>query len=682
MLSGLWLRLLGAMSHGAVFAAAIVIAGGVGGGASLWLWRSAHQIRAEEKVVSNMPFRNGVVAIGDILRLVAAVQAVEAAGRPDDDTLAELEAAVDILFVRADTFRNKTFDSPSPDREQAAIAGLTALVDEMDAALADGFGSDPGFDAAEFTPGFLSRADAAGEAILTFVDTADQLQDGMLARRAGVIVDQAVAQVTLSLGLSVIFIVALVAMRGEAMAQARRRAAEARARYLAYYDPLTDLPNRISFRERTEALARKHPDGAALLFDLDNFKGINDTLGHEVGDTVLTETAARLRALIDGPDDIAARLGGDEFAAWVTGRTPDEIRALGRRLVEACAVPICADGRVVTPGLSVGIALGRHLPAAAEGAEVETMLRIADFALYASKEAGRGRATLSTPALVDRFEEQRAIVRDLRHAGEGEALEIFMQPKFELARRRPLGFEALVRWRRGDSLVPPDRFIGVAERNGLIAGIDRTVLAKATRLMANYNAGERASYGLSVNISALSLTSDRIVASVSDALDRSGLPPHLLTLEVTETAMIRNRGDAETVLARLRLLGVRIALDDFGAGHASLIHVRTLRPEELKIDRSLVQEIETSSEARLVLDRMVALGLGLGIDVVVEGLETETQARIVAEMGCRIGQGFLWGVPEPAARAFARTTRDRAEAAADADWSEAATITSGRVQRG
>ena len=667
-LAATWHRILGAMSQTSVFAACVVGAGVLGGVSSAWLWTSARATQDEERIVSNQPFRNGVVAVGDLLRLVSAVRRVEAAGPEDADAMADLQAAVDILYVRADTFRNRTVAGPVSAQEAEAVRALDALVGVMDDALAQGLGSDPDFDGDAFAARYLAAGQAAGAAVLAFVDRNDQLQDGILARRANKIVEQARAQIAFSLGMAGVSILALFVLRAEALEWKSRRAAEDRARYLAYFDPLTDLPNRISFRERTEALMVRHPDGAALLFDLDNFKGINDTLGHAVGDTVLRETAHRIRAVIDGPDDIAARLGGDEFAAWVVGQDASSLDVLGRRLVEACARPIHADGRIVTPGISVGIALRRHLPPGSDGAGVETMLRIADFALYTSKEAGRGRATLSTPGLVDRFSEQRAIIEDLREVERSDALEIFMQPKFDLATRSPLGFEALVRWRRGDALLPPDRFIGVAEQNGLIAGIDRRVLASATRLVAAYNRAEGIDYGINVNVSAISLNSDRIVGAVRDALVDTGLPPHLLTLEVTETAMIRNRGDAEAVLARLRALGVRIAVDDFGAGHASLIYVRTLRPHELKIDRSLVREIETSAEARLVLDRMIGVGLGLGIDVVVEGLETDAQARIVADMGCGIGQGFLWGFPEPAEVAFARATRDRAERARDADF--------------
>ena len=654
-LSSAWRRVLEALAHTPTFATLLVVMVVAGGTISVTMLNSAKRIREEERILSVQPFRNGFVAISDVLRVTNIVRRIASSPGIAPKLLIELEAAIDILYVRADTFRNKQVADVSPPLEADAVAALWGLVDMLDTALRSGFGSNPDFDYQGFARDLLIQSEATRSALILYLDDADQQQDKLLAWRADVIVEQAQAQVALSAGASFFALFALMALRAEALERTFRQEAEARARYLAYFDPLTDLPNRVSFRSRSEVMLRMHPDGAAFLMDLDNFKGINDTLGHAIGDQVLKVTGERLSRLIDGPNRIAARLSGDEFAAWITGCSRAELEDLGRRIVAACSEPILTEGQVVNPGVSIGIAVQGDLPDSVP-ASVETMLRVADFALYASKTAGRGRATLSNPDLIRRFTDHRAIVEDLHQASGSGGLLVFLQPKFQLATRLPNGFEALGRGQRGDQLVMPDYFIEIAEQNGLIGDIDRFMLREAVTLIADYNRSRGTSYSININISAINLNSDRIIGSVADTLTATGLQPDLLTLAVTETAMIKNRGNAEAVLRALRKLGVRIAVDDFGAGHASLIYVRTLRPDELKIDRSLLQEIETSAEARLVLERMISVGLGLGIDVVVEGVETEAQAELVAEMGCTIGQGFLWGFPEPALAALDRAT--------------------------
>lgn len=667
LLSLVWGAILGALARRRFYAAVLLIAVALGGTLAVKLLNSAVRIREEEKLLSIQPYRNGFVALSDIMRLSNLVLAPRSAAGTGPDWLAEVEGSVDILYVRKDTFRNEQLDGYAPEREAVAVAGLGDLVDFMDAQIGDGLGLDPGFDYPAFRLAYLALADRVRSDLILYLDQADHEQDTLLARRAGVIVEQAKRQAILAVGLLVVALVALMAMRAEALERRNRREAEARARYLAYYDPLTGLANRVSFQEGSAALHERAGDAAVFLLDLDNFKGINDTLGHAMGDEVLKATAARLERAVDGPGDIVARLGGDEFALYVIDRDLDGLTALGARIVTDCAEPIMVSGLRVNPGVSVGIAARATLPATEESS-VETLMRLADYALYASKSAGRGCFTLSDPALIRRFADYRAIIEDLRDARAANRLDVYFQPKFRLAGNRLWGFEALVRWRRGGDMVRPESFIEIAEQNGMIKEIDLFVLEHAATLTARHNADTGANLAVAVNLSALNLNSDHILGITDEILDRSGLPPDLLTLEVSETAMIRNRGDAEAILSQLSARGIRVSVDDFGAGHASLVYVRSLRPDEIKIDRSLVRGIDTSSEARLVLDRMISVGLGLGMEVVTEGIETAAERDICEQMGASFGQGYLWGAPVQAETALARLEPESVDAPSGEGW--------------
>ncbi|MEO0990156.1 MAG: GGDEF domain-containing phosphodiesterase, partial [Pseudomonadota bacterium] len=336
------------------------------------------------------------------------------------------------------------------------------------------------------------------------------------------------------------------------------------------------------------------------------------------------------------------------------------------------------ENQLIRPGVSVGVAEVDICRPHFKDPDLQAIMRLADYALYHSKRAGRGRVTLADTPIVSRFVEYRAIVEELRRASHSNSLAIFLQPKFELDGLNACGFEALVRWRRGDRLVQPDEFIEIAEENGLISEIDHWVLDQAVRLIHDYNQQNGTEYGINVNISSVNLGSYLIVNVVKDVLKSAGLPAGLLTLEINEGALSLHRGNAEAVIGELRALGVRLAVDDFGSGQAPFVSIRQLRPDELKIDRCLVADIATSEEARFVLERVISLGIGLGIDVVVEGVETQAEAQLVSAMGCKLGQGFFWGLPEPASQALERASRghirisEEREARQDAEWEDVA----------
>jgi EAL domain-containing protein (putative c-di-GMP-specific phosphodiesterase class I) len=292
--------------------------------------------------------------------------------------------------------------------------------------------------------------------------------------------------------------------------------------------------------------------------------------------------------------------------------------------------------------------VARHL-----GPGAEAMTRAADFALYAAKAApGRGNQRLFDAALAAEIAERGARLTALERAVAEGALEVWLQPKVRLATGATTGFEALVRWRRGGEVVPPAEFVSLAEESGLIVDIDLFVLQAATRRVAERNRAQGARLGLSVNLSTQHMASRRIVDEVARALDASGLPPDLLTLELTESMAVRDWVHVLETVDRLKALGCRISLDDFGTGYSSLGYLRRLPADELKLDKSFVAELDRSDQARWIVDGVVDIARSLRMRVVIEGIETPAQAEIAADLGCEIGQGFLFGRPRPAEEAL------------------------------
>ncbi|WP_162530737.1 EAL domain-containing protein [Rhodovastum atsumiense] len=423
-----------------------------------------------------------------------------------------------------------------------------------------------------------------------------------------------------------------------------RHSAERRIRHMARHDALTDLPNRVLFRERiTEALAAggEGERVAVLCLDLDHFKDVNDTLGHPVGDRLLQAVAARLRECVRMTDTVA-RLGGDEFAIIQRGapQQPQAAAALAVRLIETIGAPYQIDGHRLVIGTSVGIAV------APEGStEPDEILKNSDMALYAAKAGGRSNFCHFDPEMEQRLQSRRRLETDLRQAVETGAFEMRYQPVVDVTRNRVTGFEALLRWRHPErGLLPPSEFLQVAEEIGAIVPIGMWVLQHACHDAALWPDGVK----VAVNISPRQFRGQDLREVVAGALWAAGLPPQRLELEITETALLADSDATFDLLHRLRASGVGIAMDDFGTGYSSLSHVRRFPFDRIKLDRSFVASMDSDAGSLAVIRAVAGLGANLGMAITAEGVETEGQVERLRAEGYHELQGYYFGRPSPA----------------------------------
>jgi diguanylate cyclase (GGDEF)-like protein/PAS domain S-box-containing protein len=416
--------------------------------------------------------------------------------------------------------------------------------------------------------------------------------------------------------------------------------AERRARYLALYDPVTDLPNRELLRQRLDdALAGlRRCDGmvAVLLLDLDRFKGINDSFGHAAGDRLLRACSGRLKACLRQTDTVA-RIGGDEFALIQAGvEAVDQAQALCRRLLSALVEPFDLDGHEVIITASIGVALA---PVDAE--EPGRLLQHADVALYRAKDEGRNTFRFFEPEMDSRLQRRRELERDLRAALARGQLEVHYQLQVDLRSQEPVGVEALARWHHPErGWVPPQEFISVAEETGLILPLGEWVLRTACAQVAAWP-----ELRISVNLSPVQFRHGDLIGLIRRVLEDSRLEAGRLELEITEGVLLSDTMSALTTLTSLRELGVRIAMDDFGTGYSSLGYLQTFTFDTIKIDRSFVGAIERRSEAEAIVRAVVGLGHSLGIRTCAEGVETAGQFAFLEGEGCDEVQGYYFSRP-------------------------------------
>jgi diguanylate cyclase (GGDEF)-like protein len=425
-----------------------------------------------------------------------------------------------------------------------------------------------------------------------------------------------------------------------------RRNAEARISHLARYDELTALPNRVNFRDEIERLIAVRHDAeqlSALLFiDLDQFKQVNDTLGHPCGDQLLCAVADRLRAMLR-PEDFVARFGGDEFVVFQQNiKSAEDAALLARRIVDHLSERYKIDNHLVEIGASIGIAMTSH------GISADTLLKNADMALYRAKADGRGTFCFFRDEMAQTVEARRILELDLRKALANEEFELFYQPLVNLKSGRITTCEALLRWNhpvRGT--VSPVDIIPVAEDMGLIVDLGRWILRKACMECMKWPEA----VSVAVNFSPQQFHQRDVLSEVRYALEISGLPAHRLEIEITESSLLRNTQLTHDVLSQLRTFGVRISLDDFGTGYSSLSYLHNFPLQKVKIDRSFLEGIDT--DRPLTLLRGVArLSADLGMSVVVEGIETNEQLELISADGTVTeAQGYLFSRPVPAARA-------------------------------
>lgn len=415
--------------------------------------------------------------------------------------------------------------------------------------------------------------------------------------------------------------------------------------FLAHHDPLTRLPNRLLFISRLEhALKHAHrrKETVTVMFlDLDNFKQINDGLGHPVGDRVLQEVARRISRQLR-EDDTVARMGGDEFA-FILGETDEaeSISLVARRILSTFDAPVEVGGRKLHVTATLGISLYPN-----DGENVPTLIKNADAAMYRAKERGKARYCFYTLDLTATALERLEIENDLRVALKQDDFELHYQPQYDLSEGRLTGAEVLIRWRHRElGLVPPDKFIPIAESTGLIVPIGNWVLREACFQAKAWQDQGLQIGRIGVNVAGLQVQSGDIVNQVTRALEESGLHPQCLEIEITESFIMRRTDQAINTLKALRSLGVALAIDDFGTGYSSLSYLKQLPIHKLKVDRSFVKDIPSETNDEAIARAVIALGRSMQLKVIAEGVETEEQELFLRQEGCHEVQGYYYSRP-------------------------------------
>ena len=417
--------------------------------------------------------------------------------------------------------------------------------------------------------------------------------------------------------------------------------------FLALHDSLTKLPNRAMLIDRLGQQiqeARRDKSRFSVLFlDLDDFKEVNDAFGHRTGDLLLVEVAARIRSYIRSHDTLA-HMGGDEFVLLADAAEPADAATLADKVVGALRNPFVIDGNELRVTCSVGIAVY-----GGEESEQDELLKNADAAMDQAKETGRNCYCFFDSSMNADAHEHLQMISDLRQAQNRQELAVHYQPKFSAEQGNLIGAEALLRWNhptRGS--VPPDQFIPLAEKSGLIVSLGMWVLDEACRQMSEWHAAGHRGWTISVNISAVQFTHQGLVNMVRGALERHALEPRYLTLEITESTAMRDADAGMVILQQLHEMGVRISIDDFGTGYSSLLYLKRLPVTELKIDRGFVRDLPQDAEDSAIVGAIVALGRTLNLEIVAEGVETWEQREFLTQLGCNVLQGFLLGRPMPA----------------------------------
>ena len=421
-----------------------------------------------------------------------------------------------------------------------------------------------------------------------------------------------------------------------------RRQLEARIEHMAYHDGLTGLANRLHLLERLEKMlaGRRTPDCFTVFcLDLDHFKHVNDTLGHHIGDTLLRAVADRLRDTVRD-SDLVARTGGDEFIIVQPSESSSQsATALANRIIDVVGAPYHLFGHHVDIGVSVGIALSGD-----ETSDAGELIKQADLALYRAKEEGRGVFRFFEAEMNERLQARLRMERDLRKALSNGEFELYYQPVVGLDQNKITGVEALVRWHHPErGIVSPGEFIPLVEEIGLASPLGSWVINQACRDAANWPDEIK----VAVNVSAAQFRKPGLVNTVANALVRTGLEASRLEIEITETALLEDSETTIRILDQLRVLGVRIAMDDFGTGYASLSYLQKFPFDRIKIDRSFIDEINKDGNAGEIVKAVISLSKGLGMATTAEGIETREQFETVSAEGCTDIQGFLISRPRP-----------------------------------
>ncbi|MDO8606585.1 MAG: EAL domain-containing protein [Phaeospirillum sp.] len=429
-----------------------------------------------------------------------------------------------------------------------------------------------------------------------------------------------------------------------------RKEAESNIRFLARHDPLTGLANRPVLHEKLQEALAEAAEGSrvCLLFiDLDNFKFVNDLLGHSFGDQLLRLVADRLRT-IEGGRNTVCRHGGDEFILLAPGIVArDEVEDMAKQILSMMSEPFAIHDQVVEVGCSIGITMAPD-----DGIDAETLIRKADIAMYQAKERGRLGYQLFTAAMDQQLVERRRLEAKLRRAIKDDEIIIHLQPKFAFVGGAVIGFEALARWNSRElGMVPPAQFIPVAEDAGLISAIGLTVMRQVLGVLRQWRSEGRQLVPVAVNLSAVQLRNPGLVAEIEALLVEFGIPADLLELELTESMLMGDVADVRGALGRLRAIGIKLSIDDFGTGYSSLSYLKSFPLNVLKIDRSFVIDLPHEREGAAICLAIINMAKALSLEVVAEGVETEEQADFLRTHGCDFVQGYLFGRPQPTEQA-------------------------------
>jgi diguanylate cyclase (GGDEF)-like protein len=425
----------------------------------------------------------------------------------------------------------------------------------------------------------------------------------------------------------------------------RVRNSQADLTHLSKHDALTDLPNRLLMQERfTEAIALAEEDGtrvALMSFDLDNFKIINDSLGHAAGDELLRRIAERLKGLIRGSDTVS-RQGGDEFLVLLGDvDTPETLELVARRFQELVARPLVLHDIELVTSLSIGISVYPD-----DGTDFGTLLKKAELAMYQAKAAGRNAYCLFSEEMNTNTYERLGIEQDLRQALIREEFKLQYQPIVDLESGRPVAAEALIRWHQPErGLVGPTLFVGVAEQMGLIVEIGEWVLHEACQQAMRWRQAGLPDLVMSVNLSAVQLRRGNLEAVVRAALANSGLPPHCLELELTESMLLQDSDASLILLQNLKGLGVKLSIDDFGTGYSNLSYLQRFQVDTLKIDKSFVQNLGENAQHRAIVHAIIQMAHSLDLRTIAEGIEDQATRKLLLDQGCDLGQGYLFAKP-------------------------------------
>ena len=428
-----------------------------------------------------------------------------------------------------------------------------------------------------------------------------------------------------------------------------RARSEERVWRLTHFDELSGLPNRLLFRQLLEQALREANRGkkpiAVLFIDLDRFKLVNDTAGHDSGDEVLRQVTGRLQQCLR-ESDLISRFGGDEFAALMRDiDDPGAARTAAARVLTAVAQPYRLSGEDYHLSASIGIST---YPS--DSTDATALLRNAELAMYRAKDQGKNNFQFHSPQMNARSTEHVALERSLRHAVERDEFLMHYQPQVEIATGRIIGAEALLRWNRpGTGIVAPDKFIPLAEETGLIVPIGRVVLTQACAEARRWQDAGARGFRIAVNLSPRQFTKSELVADVQRILHDTGLAPESLELEITESMVMENPERAAAILRELRVVGVQLAIDDFGTGYSSLSYLKRFPVNTIKIDRSFIQDVPDDADDVAITHAVIAMGRSLRLSVVAEGVETAAQADFLRIHGCDLMQGYLISRPVPAA---------------------------------